>query len=74
MINRKSTALRQYTASIPSLMENWYIQKAKLKKHFPALTDNDIRYDEVNNGEIADKLRIKIGISKEELQKIISPA
>jgi len=68
----KSTAVQQFTASANPKIENWYIQKAKLKKRYPILTDNDLSYDEAKNGTIWEKLKIKFGLNKEELQKIIS--
>ncbi len=72
MASIKSTAFQQFVASTHSITENWYIQKAKLKKRYPILTDNDLSYDEAKNGTIWDKLKIKFGLNKEELQKIIS--
>ncbi len=68
----KSNVVQQLSTSNHSLVENWYIKKAKLKKRYPILTDNDLSYDEVKNGTIWDKLKIKFGLDKEELQKIIS--
>ena len=68
----KSTAVQQSAASANPKIENWYIQKAKLKKRYPILTDNDLSYDEAINGKIWDKLKIKFGLKKEELKKIIS--
>ena len=68
----KSTAIQQFATSTHSITENWYIQKAKLKKRYPILSDNDLSYDEVKNGTIWTKLKIKFGFKKEELQKIIS--
>ncbi len=72
MVLKKHTMVQQFAASIPSLIENWYIRKAKLKRKYPTLTDSDLQYDEVKNGTILNKLRIKLGLNKEELQKIIS--
>jgi hypothetical protein len=68
----KSTAVQQFAASANSKIENWYIQKAKLKKRYPILTDNDLSYDDAKNGTIWNKLKIKFGLNKEEVQKIIS--
>ena len=72
MFFRKGKTVQQFSNSIPSIMENWYIKKAKLKRRFPILTDRDLLFDEVKNGSIWDKLKSKLGTSKEELQKIIS--
>ena len=72
MVLNKHKIVKQIADSIPSLIENWYIRKAKLKRKYPVLTDSDLQYDEVKNGTILAKLRIKLGINNEELQKIIS--
>jgi uncharacterized protein YjbJ (UPF0337 family) len=53
------------------LMDSWSEQKAKLKKKFAALTDNDSMFDEGRKDEILGKLQMKLGKSKEELQKIL---
>ena len=72
MVSIKSMLVQQFADSANPKIENWYIQKAKLKKRYPILTDNDLSYDEAINGTIWDKLKIKFGLNKEELQKIIS--
>jgi hypothetical protein len=68
----KSIVAQQFSASNHSIAKNWYVQKAKLKKRYPILTDDDLSYDEVKNDTIWSKLKIKFGLNKEELQKIIS--
>lgn len=50
---------------------NWNEQKAKLKKKFAILTDNDLMYEEGKKEEMYAKLQVKLGKSKEELNKII---
>ena len=72
MTFRKSTAVRQFALSTPSMKDNWDIQKAKLKKKYPILTDSDLRYDEGKKGAMWEKLQLKLGLSKEELRKIIA--
>ena len=72
MTLRKSTTVRQFTPSTPSMKENWDIQKAKLKKKYPSLTDADLRYSEGKKGAMWENLKIKLGLSKEELQKLIT--
>ncbi len=72
MITQKGAALKKIASSTPSILENWYIKKAKLKRRYPTLTDNDLLFDEVRNGSIWDKLKTKLSINKEDLQKIIS--
>jgi uncharacterized protein YjbJ (UPF0337 family) len=51
---------------------NWNEQKGKLKQKFAVLTDNDLMFDEGKKDEMYGKLQIKLGKSKEELEKLIS--
>ena len=53
------------------LKGNWNEQKAKLKKKFVVLTDNELMFTEGKNEEIFGKLQIKLNKTKEELHKII---
>ena len=50
---------------------NWNEQKGKLKQKFAVLTDNDLMFDEGKKDEMFGKLQIKLGQSKEELEKIM---
>ena len=50
---------------------NWDEQKGKLKQKFAKLTDNDLLFLEGKKDEMIGKLQIKLGKTKEELQKII---
>jgi uncharacterized protein YjbJ (UPF0337 family) len=54
------------------LKGTWNEQKAKLKQKFAVLTDNDLMYEEARKEEMLGKLQIKLGKTKEELQKIFS--
>jgi uncharacterized protein YjbJ (UPF0337 family) len=54
------------------LKGNWNEQKGKLKKKFAVLTDNDLMFAEGKMEEMFGKLQIKLGKSKEELEKIIA--
>lgn len=72
MTSRRSTTVRQFSLSTPSIKDNWEIQKTKLKKKYPSLTDSDLRYDEGKKGAMWEKVQLKLGISKEALQKLIS--
>ena len=54
------------------LKGNWNEQKGKLKKKFAVLTDNDLMFEEGKKEEMFGKLQIKLGKSKEELEKIIA--
>jgi uncharacterized protein YjbJ (UPF0337 family) len=50
---------------------NWNEQKGKLKQKFAVLTDNDLMFEEGKKDEMFGKIQIKLGKTKEELQKII---
>jgi uncharacterized protein YjbJ (UPF0337 family) len=53
------------------LKGSWNEQKEKLKKKFAVLTDNDLKYENGKKDEMLAKLQVKLGKTKEELQKII---
>ncbi|MEI6347420.1 MAG: CsbD family protein [Bacteroidota bacterium] len=53
------------------LKGNWNEQKGKLKKKFAVLTDNDLLFKEGKKEEMLGKLQIKLGKTKEEIDKII---
>ena len=72
MTFRNNKTVRQFTLSTPSMKESWDMQKTKLKKKYPILTDSDLRYDEGKKGAMWENLKIKLELSKEELQKLIS--
>jgi len=54
------------------LKGNWNEKKGKLKQQFAVLTDNDLMFEEGKKEEMFGKLQIKLGKSKEELDKIIA--
>ena len=54
------------------LKGNWNEQKGKLKQKFAILTDNDLMFAEGKKDEMFGRLQIKLGKTKEEMQKIIS--
>lgn len=54
------------------LKGNWEEQKGKLKQKFAHLTDNDLLLIEGKNEEMMSKIQIKLGKTKEELEKIIA--
>lgn len=72
MSHNKSTTTNHFSRSTPSMKETWDLQKAKLKKKYPALTESDLRYEEGKKGAMWEKLQLKLGLSKEELQKLIA--
>jgi len=51
---------------------NWNEQKGKLKQKFANLTDDDLMFAEGKKDEMFGKLQIKLGKTKEELQKVLS--
>jgi uncharacterized protein YjbJ (UPF0337 family) len=51
---------------------NWNEQKGKLKQQFAILTDNDLMFADGKKDEMFGRLQIKLGKTKEELQKLIS--
>lgn len=52
--------------------ENWNEQKGKLKLKFNKLTDLDLMYEGGKQDEMFGKLQIKLGKTREELQKIMA--
>lgn len=51
---------------------NWGEQKSKLKTKFPALTDEDLKYENGKKDEMLGRLQTKLGKTREELDQIIS--
>ena len=51
---------------------NWNKTKGKLKQKFAALTNNDQLLLEGKKEEVLGRLQIKLGKTKEELQRIIA--
>jgi hypothetical protein len=66
--NRSTTV---FSPATPSIMDRWNEQKAKLKKKFPSLNNNDLLYSEGKKGEMMENLRIKLNLSKEDWKKVI---
>lgn len=50
----------------------WEEQKGKLKQKFAILTDNDLMFLEGKKEEMMGRLQVKLGKTKEELEKVIS--
>lgn len=51
---------------------NWNELKGKLKQKFAVLTDNDLMYEKGKKEEMLGKLQVKLGKTKEELNKIMA--
>ena len=54
------------------LTGNWNEIKGKLKQKFAILTDSDVLLEEGKHDELLGRLQIKLGKTKEEVQKLIS--
>ncbi len=57
--------------NITELKGNWKEAKGKLKQKFALLTENDLLFVEGKQDELIGRLQIKLGITKEEINKII---
>ena len=51
---------------------NWNTTKGKLKQKFAVLTDNDLMFADGTKDEMIGRLQVKLGKTKEEMQKIIA--
>ncbi|MDP2387810.1 MAG: CsbD family protein [Bacteroidota bacterium] len=54
------------------LKGNWNETKGILKQKFAMLTDNDLLLEEGKQDEMLGRIQIKLGKTKEEIQKLIS--
>jgi uncharacterized protein YjbJ (UPF0337 family) len=54
------------------LKGNWNELKGKLKQKYAELTDNDLLLVEGKHDELMGRIQIRLGKSKEELEKLIS--
>lgn len=50
----------------------WNELKGKLKQQFAVLSDQDLMYEEGKKEEMYGKLQVKLGKTKEELNRILS--
>ena len=57
--------------NIIELKGNWNEQKGRLKQKFAILTDNDLMFADGKRREMLGKLEVKLGKTKEELEKIM---
>jgi uncharacterized protein YjbJ (UPF0337 family) len=51
---------------------NWHETKGKLKQKFALLTEDDLLFVKGKQEELLGRLQIKLGKTKEEIQKIIA--
>jgi hypothetical protein len=54
------------------MKDNWQEKKDRLKQKVSLLMDSNILLIEVKQEELLGRLQVKLGKSKEEIQKIIS--
>lgn len=52
--------------------KNWLETKEKLKKKFVKLTDYDLLFEDDSQTEMMERLQQKLGLSKEEIHKVIT--
>ncbi|MEW6652982.1 MAG: general stress protein CsbD [Bacteroidota bacterium] len=71
MKSKQKFIVPKFARSTPTMSENWATQKAKFKKRFPTLTDEDLRYEEGKKGEMWNNIRKKLNLDKDELHKMI---
>ena len=58
--------------NLTELKGNWNETKGKLKQKFAMLTDSDVLLVEGKRDEMLGRLQVKLGKTKEEINKIIS--
>lgn len=58
--------------NLTELKGNWNETKGKLKQKYADLTDDDLLLAEGKQDELIGRLQVKLGKSKEEVNKIIS--
>jgi uncharacterized protein YjbJ (UPF0337 family) len=56
---------------LQSLKGSWEQIKGDLKKKFGKLTDDDLKYVEGEEEELLGRLEKKLGVKREELEKIM---
>ena len=64
--------LNRYKMNTTEINGKWNTTKGKLKQKFAVLSDNDLMFAEGKKDEMVGRLQIKLGKTKEEMQKIIS--
>ena len=59
-------------SNLTELKGNWNETKRKLKQKFALLTDSDALFIESKHDELLGRLQIKLGKTKDEVEKLIS--
>ena len=58
--------------NLPATAGQWRELQTKLKKHYPELTKADLEYQETLEQDMLRMVEYKLGLTKEEMQKIIA--
>lgn len=58
--------------NITEIQGNWNEIKGKLKQKFSLLTDNDLLLIEGKQDEMLGRLQVRLGKTKEEINKLIA--
>jgi uncharacterized protein YjbJ (UPF0337 family) len=53
-------------------MVSWTYKKGKLKKKFAVLMDHDFNFIEGQKEDLLEKIQLKLGLTREELNKILA--
>jgi hypothetical protein len=67
MVTRKNDSLPAMTTL--ELRGNWNMIKAKLKRKYVGLSDEDLRYMEGKEDELLVRLQKQLGLTEEELRE-----
>ncbi len=59
-------------SAIPHVEKSWPDQKNRLKNQFSILNDKDLRYENGKKDEMLEKVRGKLGKTKEEFDTLIA--
>lgn len=54
------------------MKSDWNEIKGKLKQKFSMLTDNDLLFIDGKQDELLGRIQVRLGKSKEEIQKLIA--
>jgi hypothetical protein len=55
-----------------NILRSWREQKILLKRRFPILSDEDLSFEEGHKETMLEKLQLKLGKSKTELELIFA--
>jgi len=50
--------------------EKWYVQKVRLLKRYPSLSDNDLKFEAGRKFEMITRVAQKLGISEADMKQI----